>query len=947
MQAIEQHKTDLAGNLPQDEYARFNRSEQNRGIPKELLRNFSNIPADTEADLFGHIYEYFLAEFAMAEGQGGGEFFTPRSVVRLMVEIIEPDRGTILDPACGSGGMFVQSAHFSNEHKGSLNESGSDDLYVCGQEKTFETVKLAKMNLALNGLRGEVKQSNAYSEDPFDSFESFDFVLANPPFNVDEVNLGTVEKDRRFNSYGLPRNKTKKKKSEQGKDNFLHTATVSKADAAQPKNSSQLRTFLGQNKRLVFTLIHKFRYDAGLAYPELSDRDDIIVMVDEAHRTQYASLAENMRKGLPNANFIACTGTPLLGKERKTNAWFGDYVSEYNFQQSMDDGASFPLVYNKRIPEMFNQNTELSEEFYDLLEEADLDEQVQLKLERKFAKEMEVIKRDDRLEAIAADIAYHFPRRGYLGKGIVVSLDKFTAVKMHNKVQRHLKAEIKRLKGEISKSENDLVKGKLGKIVDYLRSIEMAVVISEENGEEEKFQALGLDIKPVRQRMNAVDTNGHDVEYNFKDPDHPLQLVFVRAMWLTGFDAPTVSTLYLDKPMKDHTLMQTIARANRVTSHTIDGVTKQNGEIVDYYNVFRNLKIALKDYALGDAEESPVIDKSELYEQLQQSVDHGFAFCLERGVDLAAVLEDKDTFKKIDHFTSFANTILGSDELRKTFDVYENTITSLYEAAKPEIIGGEIVRSVAAFQYLRGIIDGIIEQQDIDEISRRIGALLDESVVLEDAEAFKRDTAAPVFQIEQKGRMWDLSKIDFDKLRDEFKQKEYKNIEIADMKSFLEKKVEQMLSENVTRQDFAEKLQEIINRYNTGGSATEEQYQDLLEFAQHLAAEDERHVREGLTEDELELFDLIKKPNLTKAEEQAVKLAAKTLLHRLKEEPPKVLVQNWHLVVDSVSRVRRAVEEVLDRDLPRSYNRILFAQKRDLILDTMINYSHAGRRFDT
>lgn len=724
--------------------------------------------------------------------------------------------------------------------------------------------------------------------------------------------------------------------------NFLHTATVSKADAAQPKNSSQLRTFLGQNKRLVFTLIHKFRYDAGLAYPELSDRDDIIVMVDEAHRTQYASLAENMRKGLPNANFIAFTGTPLLGKERKTNAWFGDYISEYNFQQSMDDGATVPLFYNKRVPEMANQNEDLSEEFYALLEEADLDEQGQVKLERKFAKEIEVIKRDDRLEAIAADIAYHFPRRGYLGKGIVVSLDKFTAVKMHDKVQRHIKAEIKRLKGEISKSENDLVKGKLGKIVDYLRSIEMAVVISEENGEEEKFQAKGLDIKPIRQRMNAVDTNGHDVEYNFKDPDHPLQLVFVCAMWLTGFDAPTVSTLYLDKPMKDHTLMQTIARANRVTSHTIHGVTKQNGEIVDYYNVFRNLKIALKDYAVGDAAESPVIDKSELFSQLQESVDHGFAFCLEKGVDLETVLEDKDTFKKIERFTSFANTLLGSEELRKSFNVYENTITSLYDAAKPEIIGGPIVRTVAAFQYLRGIIDGIIEQQDIDEISRRIGELLDESVVVEDAEGFKKSATEPVFQIEQKGRTWDLSKIDFDKLKEEFKEEEYKNIEIADIKAFLEKKVEQMLDENVTRRDFAEKLQEIISRYNSGGSTTEAYYQELVAHAEGMSLEETRAVREGLTEDELELFDLLKKPSLTKAEEQNVKLAAKALLHRLRMEPPPVLVQNWHLDLRSTKKVRKAIEDTLHQQLPPNYDRRLFAEKCDRVLGTMIEYAYRG-----
>lgn len=425
--------------------------------------------------------------------------------------------------------------------------------------------------------------------------------------------------------------------------NFLNTGTVKKHEAAQPKNSGEMRRFLGRNKRIVFTLIQKFRYDKGKDYPLLSDRDDIIVIVDEAHRTQYKSLAENMRQGLPNAQYLAFTGTPLLGRERKTNAWFGDYVSEYNFQQSMDEGATVPLFYRKRVPEVCIQNEELSEEFYQILEEENLDESQQAKLERQFAKEIEVIKRDDRLEAIARDIVYHFPRRGYLGKGMVVAVDKFTAVRMHDKVQRLWKEEIKTLVGRIKKSDNDLEKHRLKKLVEYMRRVEMAVVVSSEAGEEEKFKAQKLDIKPHRTRLEQLDEHGHDIEYNFKDPEHPLQLVFVCAMWLTGFDAPTLSTLYLDKPMKDHTLMQTIARANRVTSFAINGVVKRNGEIIDYYNVFRNMKKALQDYARGEEglDESPVRDKEELFRLLEDAIGQGLAFCRERRIDIPEILENR------------------------------------------------------------------------------------------------------------------------------------------------------------------------------------------------------------------------------------------------------------------------------------------------------------------
>ena len=215
MEAIEEYKSELKGVLPQDEYFRLTRTDKT--IPKQLLKNFSNIPEDASGDMFGQIYEYFLGKFAMAEGQGGGEFFTPRSVVRLMVEIIEPHRGTVFDPACGSGGMFVQSAQFIERHREEL-KNGNGDLFVYGQEKHLETVKLAKMNLAVNGLRGDIKQGITYYEDHFKSFGNFDYVMANPPFNVDDVSLKRVEGDRRFNTYGIPRKKTKAKKKDRGNE---------------------------------------------------------------------------------------------------------------------------------------------------------------------------------------------------------------------------------------------------------------------------------------------------------------------------------------------------------------------------------------------------------------------------------------------------------------------------------------------------------------------------------------------------------------------------------------------------------------------------------------------------------------------------------------------------------------------------------------------------------
>lgn len=436
--------------------------------------------------------------------------------------------------------------------------------------------------------------------------------------------------------------------------NFLRTEFITDKDKVQPANSKQLREELKTNKSILFTLIHKFRYDKGKKYPVLSERDDIIVIVDEAHRTQYKDLAENMRTGLPNAQFLAFTGTPLLGAKRLTNAWFGDYVSEYNFAESIKDNATVPLYYVKRVPEVELQNDFLDSDFAEILEEENLTDAEQRRLENHYAKELEVIKRDDRLDAIAQHIVYHFPRRGFRGKGMVISVDKFTAVKMYDKVSYYWKEEIKKLNAQITKTKDAAEKLRLKDLVDYMRKVEMAVVISEDADEEAKFAAEGLSIKPHRDRMNKVDENGFDIEDNFKDPNNPLQLVFVCAMWLTGFDAPSVSTLYLDKPMKGHTLMQTIARANRVYNG------KECGLIIDYLDVFKYLKRALADYASDDGGLMPVKDVDKFLGQLHEAIDLTKTFCMSHDVDLNKVVEDGDTFKNLSLFEDYANTIVGN-----------------------------------------------------------------------------------------------------------------------------------------------------------------------------------------------------------------------------------------------------------------------------------------------
>ncbi len=724
--------------------------------------------------------------------------------------------------------------------------------------------------------------------------------------------------------------------------NFLATEAVKETEIAKPKNSHQMREMLGQNLKIVFTLIQKFRYEKGEKYPLLYDKDEreVIVIVDEAHRTQYDTLADNMRLGLKGAHFLAFTGTPIL-KQKKTKQWFGEYVSEYTFQQAIEDHATLPLFYEKRVPEVLLQNEALNEELAEILEDEDLSDAQREKLENNFSKELEVIKRDDRLDTIAADIVYHFPRRGYRGKGMVISVDQFTTVRMYDKVTELWKKEQRKLQGQINQTKNDLEKVRLKNRLKYMQNVEMAVVISSPASEKERFEKQGLEIQKHINRLTQQQPNSRDIEDDFKDAEHPLQLVFVCAMWLTGFDAPTVSTLYIDKPMKGHTLMQTIARANRVTSFKTRNdsgqlVEKTNGEIIDYYNVFRNLKSALKDYGQGtDSGDGtdPVQDKSVLINLLDEAIAETLTFCLSHEVDLMKIIEAQEVFKQNALFADYADIMLSQDLIRKTFNVHFNVVASLYEAAKPTILS-QPRPIVSVMQFLHTFIANKIDQDDLDEQAAQVSSLLDRSVVVDGNNTSSVAEPVSEYQI-TKSASWNLANVDFEQLRAEFKQTEHKHIAIADMKRFIEKKIKQMLKTNQGRVNFAERYRNIIDRYNAGATQTEEFFEELQKFAQDLKEEDQRHVREGLTEDELEVFDLLAKDKLTKKEEQAVKLAAKDLIKSLIDASPKVLVQDWWRDSHTKAKVRAFIEEVLDEDLPDSYDKEIFENKVTQVFDLL------------
>ena len=722
--------------------------------------------------------------------------------------------------------------------------------------------------------------------------------------------------------------------------NFVRTEVIGDKDEVQPKDGKQLREYLQGNKQFIFTMIQKFRYDKGKKYPVLSERDDIFVLIDEAHRTQYKDLAENMRTGLPNANFVAFTGTPLLGTKRLTNQWFGDYVSEYNFAQSVEDGATVPLFYSRRVPEVGLTNNFLDDDVVDIIEDENLNEEEIEKLENSSSRIIEVLKRDERLDKIAADIAHHFPRRGFLGKGMVVSVDKFTTVKMYDKVQHYWDLEKKQLIKDRNSAKTEEERKEIKERLDYMNNVEMAVIISKEEDEERKFEAQGLNIRPHREKMEQV-VDGYDIEDRFKDVNGKLQLVFVCSMWLTGFDVPNLSTLYLDKPMKSHTLMQAIARANRVYPG------KTSGIIIDYVNVFKFMKKALTDYATGDnGDDYPVKDIDYLISLIGKSIDEADEFLSELGISLEAINEEKSALDRLAKQREALDIIYQKDDDKEKFRVITNTMLNLYEASKPEIFEkGWSNYKFGILKYMNDLMNNNASDEKLERAKLRLSSLLDTSVSSEkpnDANEQNGNYAIHEYKV------IDLSKVDVEALRQEIHTAEYKAIEIDDMKMFIQKALRSMINKNCERIKFSERFQNIIDKYNSGGSENEDYYEQLVKLVEDLKNENKRASLEGLTEEELEMYDLLSKGrDLTKDEEQSVKLASKNLFTKLTSEKNDLFIVDWYKDEQASVNVKSAISKSLDSDLPVSYDKEAFESKVNLLHNhfvdmTVMHYGWLG-----
>ena len=451
----------------------------------------------------------------------------------------------------------------------------------------------------------------------------------------------------------------------------------------------------------------------------------------------------------------------------------------------------------------------------------------------------------------------------------------------------------------------------------------MAVVVSAGQNEIEQMAKLGIDIVPHRKRMND-----DKLDERFKDPSDPLRLVFVCAMWLTGFDAPNCSTVYLDKPMRNHTLMQTIARANRVYPG------KHSGLIVDYANVFASLEKALAIYGKGGGGEMPVRDKQALADELRYAVNDANVYCLEHGVALAEI-ETMPTanFAQAGAINAAADRLMAPETVKRDFLALEALVRSLYSAVKPDPVAIEFAQRCGCLAAIAECIRTVTDPPDIAHIMQGIQDLLDASIA---AEPFKIRQPTPGY-----GQI-DLSKINFEALRQRFENKKPSNTDVERLKAAVRAQLERMVRLNPTRADYLQKFQELIEGYNSGSRNIEEIFRELLALSQTLTDEQTRHIRENLSEEELTILDILTRPAPALATEE--RETVKKIAHHLLEKLRKLLVLGWRQKVSTRARVKIEIENALDEGLPRAYSKEIYEAKCAAVFEHVYqSYQGEGR----
>jgi type I restriction enzyme R subunit len=697
-------------------------------------------------------------------------------------------------------------------------------------------------------------------------------------------------------------------------DTFESCGLLGKTKAAKfiATSGDDLVQKLKGNPGFIFTLIQKFnKPSAEPIYPD----HDIIIMSDEAHRSQYGIFADHMMKLLPTAARIGFTGTPLLSSDNITARTFGGYVSVYDFKRAVEDGATVPLYYENRGEKIADlHNPKITEQILDAIENVDLDVDQQDKLEAEFAKEIHLLTAEPRLKAIARDFVSHYSDLWTSGKAMFVCLNKVTCVRMYNYVQEYWKEEIKKLKEKI-KTATQQEAQELERRLKWMQETEMAVVISQEQNEIQTFKKWDLDIKYHRVKMEK-----RELDKEFKDSKNPLRVVFVCAMWLTGFDVKCLSCLYLDKPLKAHTLMQTIARANRVSEG------KSNGLIIDYIGIVKALRKALADYTAnvgGNDGTDPTIDKDKLIARIIDTVEKAKAFLLEKDFDLQ-MLTDACDFMKLAYLQEAANVVCGTVEDKKTFTTYASELNRLMKYIDRNDITDYTRREYEAIAAVHAELQKKRKHVNTTDLMVQINAIISSYIKIQHTPMMMREEP----------RRFDISAIDFDLLRREFAKVKKKNLVLKDLEELIQMKLDKMLFANPERINYYERYQQIIDDYNSeqDRATIEKTFMDLMDLANSMNQEEQRYVREGFASDEeLSLYDMLFREDLSKNDIKKLKEVAATLLQKVKAKISEL--DHWTDKQETKAAVDNLIRDTLWAQLPECYDEVSISVYRQQIYE--------------
>ena len=696
-------------------------------------------------------------------------------------------------------------------------------------------------------------------------------------------------------------------------DTFENCGLLGKGTKASQyiaSSGADLEAKLRGNPSFIFTLIHKFnRPDAEPIYPD----HDVILMSDEAHRTQNGVFAENMMRMLPTASRIGFTGTPLLSNDNITARTFGGYISIYDFKRAVDDGATVPLYYENRGEKILDlHNPEITDRILDAIEAADLDVDRQDKLEAEFAKEIHLLTAEPRLRSIARDFAGHYSDLWTSGKAMFVCLNKVTCVRMYNFVQEYWQAEIEALEIR-QKHASQQEAQELERKIQWMKETEMAVVISQDQNEIQTFKKWGLDILPHRAKMEK-----RELDKEFKDRDNPLRVVFVCAMWLTGFDVKCLSCLYLDKPLKAHTLMQTIARANRVAEG------KSNGLIIDYIGIVKALRKALADYTAntGGSSVDPTVDKEQLLERIRLVTEKARNFLEEQGFYLQTLIDATD-FQKTALLLDACDAVCESIETKKTFTTMASELARLYKYTDRDDLTGDEKKQFDAITAIYAMLQKKRKHVDTTDLMVEINGIINDYVQIEPAE-----------QGVTPSRQFDISGIDFDLLRREFAKARRKNLVIRDLDLVIQQRIAALLFNNPNRINYYEQYQKIIEAYNSeqDRATIEKTFAELMKLAQSMTQEEQRYVREGFTSDEeLSLYDMLFRDDLSKADIKKIKEVAVSLLAKVKEKISQL--DHWTDKQETKAVVDTLIRDTLWNELPECYDDLSISRYRQQIYE--------------